>query len=431
MSPRSLLNASLALAALGFLAYSGWVEFSGNRGEQRRTTISLLATGSREQKAAYESVIASFEKTHPDLRVRLEWGGSGDFFGMLLTRMAGGVPPDITFMYEFKLPYFAKKNTLLDLRPWMERDFGAELADWHPKSMEIFSQGTGVYALPVSMAPVVLFYNRAHFAEAGLEFPNPSWTWEQLREAAIKLTKRDENGRVIRYGLSNSLHFELLEILAGVRRFDGEGRSRANDPRLLEVVQFNADLVLRDRVAPDVAASQEHSVGSLFESGKASMTIVGRWMVPTYNQVPDLDYDVAPLPLWKSNPRVTYTHAVGFSIARESKHKEAAWEFLKFLGSTGAMTQLTELGDTVPARRSLLGSPAFLRQGIRPEHDEVFAQALDYSEFIQVLDPPAPTFYKEGVDALFVLSADAGEVMSEVQRKTERWIEQKQPKLLR
>ncbi|MGA9042326.1 MAG: extracellular solute-binding protein, partial [Terriglobales bacterium] len=42
-------------------------------------------------------------------------------------------------------------------------------------------------------------YNRSLFKEAGVEYPK-DWTWEQFREVAKKLTKRDAAGNVLQYG---------------------------------------------------------------------------------------------------------------------------------------------------------------------------------------------------------------------------------------
>ncbi len=432
MKIRAWANVAFLAAGMGFLLWAAVQEFGCQGADSRSTVISLMAAGSREQKAAYEQVIDAFEKSHPGLRVRLEWGGSGDFFGVMLTRMAGGVPPDVAWMYEFKMPYFARKGVLVDLTSYIAADHTVEIDDFHPKALEVFSFEDKQYGMPITMAPLALFYNKTLFDVAGVAYPDGDWTWQTLRDAAIKLTRRDANGRISCYGLAGTVHWEMMEVPSGKRRLGTDpGHTFFDDPDIIETVEFFTDLVLKDQVAPDAAAAQQQSLSSLFESGKAAMTVTGRWMAPTYNKMPELDYDVAPVPRWKNRARVTYTHAVGFCIPAEAKHREAAWQLVKYMSGTEAQTLLTALGDTVPARLSVLRSDMFVHPPQRPAHNRVFADALDYSAFIQVVDPPLPDFYMQGIQAVMSGQMSVPVMLEGVKRQIDRVVEEEHPRLLR
>lgn len=56
------------------------------------------------------------------------------------------------------------------------------------------------YALPVRSNSIEYFYNVDHFEEVGLDPNNPPKTWDEMMDAAIKLTKKDSAGNTIRYG---------------------------------------------------------------------------------------------------------------------------------------------------------------------------------------------------------------------------------------
>ena len=42
--------------------------------------------------------------------------------------------------------------------------------------------------------PICLYYNKDMFDAAGIEYPTDSWTWDDLMEAAQKLTVQSEDG---------------------------------------------------------------------------------------------------------------------------------------------------------------------------------------------------------------------------------------------
>jgi multiple sugar transport system substrate-binding protein len=58
-----------------------------------------------------------------------------------------------------------------------------------PQLMEPMRVGDQVFVLPVSVDPVMLFYNVAMFAEKGVAPPTADWTWDDLLEAAVRLAE--------------------------------------------------------------------------------------------------------------------------------------------------------------------------------------------------------------------------------------------------
>ena len=50
-----------------------------------------------------------------------------------------------------------------------------------------------LWCLPWNYATEGLYYNKQHFAEAGVEEPDENWNWDDVAEAARKLTKDANN----------------------------------------------------------------------------------------------------------------------------------------------------------------------------------------------------------------------------------------------
>ena len=66
----------------------------------------------------------------------------------------------------------------------------------------------GVYGLPWIAQPVVLYYNKDIFDEMGVEYPNPDWTWDDFKAAAIALTNEAHYG-FTHERLAAALHLDV------------------------------------------------------------------------------------------------------------------------------------------------------------------------------------------------------------------------------
>lgn len=252
-----ILNICLAVFIGAAVIYLIAEEYQEND-ERGKIVVSFMSTGSREQKESYQQVIREFEKENPGIKIRLQWGATGRFFGVVLTRMAGGVAPDVVFMYESMMPHFADKNTLEDLTPYIKRDLSDYDEDFHPLSRKIFAYNGKTYAMPVTMAPILVIYNKGMFDEAGVPYPDEGWTWDEFLEIAKKLTKKDKNGRTVQYGFGHALSFHLIEKMSSQRGLIDGSPVKANyaHPEMVEAVRFATELITKHGVAPNTAARE-------------------------------------------------------------------------------------------------------------------------------------------------------------------------------
>ena len=57
-----------------------------------------------------------------------------------------------------------------------------------------FVRGDSIYMLPVNYTPFIIYYSKDLFDKYNVDYPDENWTWMDLREKALALT-RDRNGR--------------------------------------------------------------------------------------------------------------------------------------------------------------------------------------------------------------------------------------------
>jgi multiple sugar transport system substrate-binding protein len=239
--------------------------------------------------------------------------------------------------------------------------------------------------LNVLMGGTTLYYNKTAFQNAGLEDPyelylRGEWTWDKLREDAIRLTKHSADGRPERFGVQIPSFPTYMPI---VWAFGGDILSLdakiclLDSPEAIRGLQFLADLRWKDHAAP--TPSQGALSAFTFESGKIAMVFDWMGMSPRYrDNIRDFEWDICPLP---SGPAGNATPLKGNQLVmyRETAHPEAAWKFMRFL--TSRETEKVLYGDArrraIPTRQSVAASPEFLVPNKPPYHVKAFLRPLE------------------------------------------------------
>ncbi|MBZ0300219.1 MAG: extracellular solute-binding protein, partial [Anaerolineae bacterium] len=196
-------------------------------------TISL-AVPEFVKDAFSPQLLAQFEAQHPGVRVNL--------ISSTLAGAAASASSNIDAHLEDLEKYVTSADVLLvdnnnlslegtraglfmDLSPLANADSTLNSADFLPQAWQSFQWDRGIWALPVSADVVLLLYNPTAFDEAGLTYPNASWTLDDFAHAARALTKTNADGTVdsgfFDYGTSGY----LLRSLAGQSLVNADGVS--------------------------------------------------------------------------------------------------------------------------------------------------------------------------------------------------------------
>ncbi|HZW09054.1 MAG TPA: sugar ABC transporter substrate-binding protein [Phycisphaerales bacterium] len=235
----------------------------------------------------------------------------------------------------------------------------------------IIEIGGEVYAIPEDNAQYGLFYNRAIFdrhnaehPDQRVEYPNPDWRWGDLRRAARLLTRADESGRTVQFGIDFHIWawpFMTFFAQAGGELWSEDGLTCLIDsPAGVETLEFFRAMQREDgSFSPSFGWDTGVGAEARFANGQTAMYFDGSWRVPNFEIVaPGLDFAVSPLPRGR-RPAVV-SGCVLWAISANSRHKEEAWRMIRWLT---APEQAIEYWDTLrvapPARDSVLRSERF------------------------------------------------------------------------
>lgn len=370
LTRRSVLRGAGAIGAATLLP---WTSACGSDDD----ALTFFFAANPEEADARMRIVNAFQREHPDIRVRTVLAG-GDPTQQMSTFCAGGRCPDVLMAWEFNYAGLAERGVLADLNTLLDRDreFAATLrADSIPALYETFGFNGGQYAFPEQWSGAFLFYNTRIFAEAGVRPPpgrwDKPWTFGEFLDTATALTRRSANGRITQWGFVDTWSPPYSAALFGMNNGTPWAVPRVNpthlnfdDDDFLAGLQFYADLANVHRVAPAAADTQSMSTMGLFSAGRAAMALGGHWRYQTFAQADDLDFDVAILPTGpaaaaKGMAARSAIGSTGLAIAADSRHRDQAWEFVKFAAGPVGQALIGESGLFVPVLRSAIAAPGF------------------------------------------------------------------------
>ncbi|MFG3367167.1 ABC transporter substrate-binding protein [Streptomyces sp. NPDC090032] len=373
MRRRTLLAGALAATPLVAACDSGGgASGSTSSGGGGRTTISY-GIWDQAQLAGMQQIVKAFEAKNPDISVDVQLTPWSSYWTTLRTSMRGGTAPDVFWMNAVNIQLYAANGVLEPLDRYAARD--RTPLGRHPEALvKLYAYDGKQYGVPKDFDTVGLWYNRALFDKAGVGYPDASWTWDDVRDAARELT--DPHSRV--YGIAAEMDRQknfYPSIFGAGGYVLRDGRSGFGDERSVEGLRLWTDLVDRGW-SPPQSAMADVKGRNLFLSEQVAMNYDLSAMASFMHATPAIkDHGgVAVLP--KGRERATVIHGLANVVSAKSRKKQAAWKFVDFLARREAAEIQSRGGVTISSYTGT--QDAWLTS--MPEFDlKVFIDMLDYA----------------------------------------------------
>lgn len=304
------------------------------------------------QEPGLKEIIADFtEETGIEAELQVvQWN---EYWTLLEAGAQGGEMPDVFWMHSNESQRYMSNEILLDLT---DRASDSELVDMskYPEEIkELYTYDGKVYGIPKDIDTIALWYNKTMFDEAGVDYPDETWTWDTVVENAKKLTKEDgsQYGIAIRNDNNQEAYYNIVYDMGGEIISDDKKTSGYDDPNTIKAMQYIEKLI-KDGSMPSMETMSENNPDILLKSGKSAMSFHGSWMVSTFKQE---DYikencDCAVMPMdADSGRRVSIYNGLGWAAAANGDNTENAWKLIEYLGSEKAQQKQAELGITMSA----------------------------------------------------------------------------------
>ncbi|WP_433751862.1 ABC transporter substrate-binding protein [Paenibacillus amylolyticus] len=319
---------------------------SSNQAGEGITTVTMWHGLTSIDLDNMNKVVKAFEEKNPTIKMNLVYTESNEGSDQkLLTAVAGGNPPDVALFDRFKVGTWAAQGSLTDLSS-MAAESGIRKEMYYPFAWEESSYQGKLYAMPMDTDSRLLFYNKDHFKEVGLDPNKPPQTIAELEAAADKLTIK-EGKRFKRIGFipwySQGWLYTWGWAFGGEFQDAATGKITANDPKVVEALQWMTDFGQKYNVEDIAGFTSAAGTEEMdpFISGQVSMKISGNFTVKGIEKFkPDLNYGVAPIPTPTGTDFTTWSGGGSAIIPKGAKNVAAAWEFLEFLGKEEGQTLL-------------------------------------------------------------------------------------------
>ena len=342
IAPAFALMTALALVACGGggdSSKSSTQRGAGSTTSREPVTITLWNGFTERELGVIKQAVADFHGSHPWITVKVVGGVNDD---KIIAAIRGGNAPDVAQSFTAdNTGAFCSSGGWIDLKPYLDKS-GLD-ASMFPQAVQTYTQFDGKRcALPMLADTYGLYYNKDLFKKAGITAPPK--TMSELTQDAKKLTVRaGDSFKVVGFDPAQGFYENApahYGPLFGATWVDGDNKSViSKQPGWVEFMKWQKDLIdfygfdkLRRWQA---GAGDEFSASNAFERGKLAMAIDGEYRTAFIKaEHPDLDYGTAPMPVADSHPELYgagYVTGNIVGIPKGAKHKDAAWELVKYL----------------------------------------------------------------------------------------------------
>ncbi|MEO6351444.1 MAG: sugar ABC transporter substrate-binding protein [Candidatus Limnocylindrales bacterium] len=353
-----------------------------------RLQVSLTA----EELADFRPALERVDAAHPEFTVALEEVPQGSEVEKVTTQLAADDLPDLLRVQGLNVQQWIRRGAFLDLTS-RATTAGLDLTDFYEGPLDQFRFNDGLWGVPDTASPEVVFINRTMFQAAGIDEPTDDWTYDEMRAAAITLTI-DEGGRhpgdagfdpdsIVQWGWNGGITYFWQNALVKARGGDLCANKDCTQMNFTSAANqaalgWWASLVRDDHAAlyDPYGGSQTGVEGDPFLSGKAAMGSNGAFAIGQLNAAGSIDYDIIPPLVGVDGQRYTPLSTNGYAISAHSDHPDEAMALLNalvakdFLETTWAAT-----GHAVPARRS--AAAAVIDTDRAPANQEAILTAME------------------------------------------------------
>ncbi|KKO52874.1 ABC transporter substrate-binding protein [Paenibacillus sp. DMB20] len=423
------------------------------KGEEQQSpkttiTVTFRDDGIGENGTLYKW-IKELSASYPDKNVEIKpapiQASEGDYFAKVaLALKSKDTAPDIVTEDTFILNSDASAGYLEPLDDKLK-----DWEDWSNGSfIEAMKKGVTasdgkVYGVPYNTDSRGLWYNKEIFKQAGLPEDWQPKTWEDVLNAARTIKNKQPDivpiwmnmGKAT--GEATSMQtYEMLLYGTGERLYDNEGgKWIVKSQGILDALTF-IETVNKEKLGPPLSKVLNGQAGNTatreyLPKGKLAISLDGSWITGNYFEggaAPWPEYkDVlgfAPMPTSQGQEPGSITLAGGWalSIPSHAKHKEEAWNFIKYALNKENSQKLITASGNITVRTDVAKDPEYTKMPFnetateylqnaefRPaqeKYPEVSTQIQTMVESVATGTSPADAMNKYAQDVTRIVGAD-------------------------
>lgn len=362
----------IVVAAVLFFIPSGGTPSGNNSGGQ----VTLTWWKTFEESSNLQELITEYQATHKNVTVNFVKKNAADYEQELLNAFASGTGPDIFSIHNDWLPKQADKISPMPASIMSLRTFRDTFVDVVASD---FISGNNIYAVPLALDTLALYYNKDILGSAGIA--QPPATWPEVVSAVQKITEEGAAGSFkvagIALGTSNNVNravdiLNLLMLQNGTKFYNSDltqaqfdqsqtnpGSSSGSFNPGATALAFYTQFADAAKTTYTWNSKSDLSLDA-FVQGKVAMMLSYAYIQPMIkNRAPNLNWAVAAVPqVTENSSRINFANYWGDTVSKASANPVAAWDFLNFLAQKPQLEKYYGKHKQVSPRRDMLTQQA-------------------------------------------------------------------------
>ncbi|WP_226781717.1 ABC transporter substrate-binding protein [Oceaniglobus trochenteri] len=275
----------------------------------------------------FTQLVADWNASH-EKQIELEYVPNTEYMNgtKLATSFASGEGPDIFIISPGDFLRYYNGGVLQDLTPHIDP---AVQADYPAEVMASRKVDDKIYAIPMEVDPMAMYYSVKAFDDAGLNENDIPKTWDEFLELGKKLTNGDRFGAMFHTAPGYYQNFTWYPFLWQTGAdFQKDGKSAFDSPGTVQALKFWQDAIETGIAPRQMLGGGANDLTANLASGYCAIQNCGVWGISQMRaNAPDFEYGVFRLPVPEGGKYVTVGGGWAFAANSRGKDPETAAEF--------------------------------------------------------------------------------------------------------
>lgn len=291
------------------------------------------------QAPAMQAMIDAYEAKNPNVEIELTSVAGVTEYNTKMQAVFGSEAAPSVFWMNFNLGReYIPMGVVQDLT-----DTGIDFSTLSAGITNAYVVDGKTYGVAKDTDSYAVYYNKALFDAAKVEYPVDAWTIDDFLATAGKLTSEG----VVGYTNSTSDRVLYAFLL-------GNGGAIYSEDGTECVVNSETNVATLQKLMDSMAAGHMYNGQQLaetsdtvaFTSGIAAMTINGSWMISQYSEALGDNLGIVEMPSG-SVSKGSANHGIAYATTTKNPHMEETIDFLKYLATDEAQVLQAEV--VIPA----------------------------------------------------------------------------------
>ena len=409
-----LLLGTTSLLSLSLLAACGnGDEESASEESSDTLSVWMMGDGNETVQPIFD---AYTEETGIEVDLQsIPWSAAHD---RLLTAVASGEGPDVVQMGSTYMAEFTDAGALLDISDYIESNDALSPDNFFEGNVATTMFDDSYYGVPWYTETRALYYRTDLLEEVG--YPEGPSNWEELYDAAVKLSERGDNMYGFDINLKEQTFGPMFAKQNGSEIINDAGEPVLNEPEFVEAIEYLHSFVEAGATTnQDLGIELSQSFGG---EGIVPMFISGPWSISMIeDQTTDIEgkWDIRTLPEGPVS-NVSNTGGANLAVWSSSDHPDEAMDLIEHMVSVDSLMTYYDTTSSLPALVE-----AWEEEPFQDEKIAVFGEQLENSEHMPLIEgwDRMSQAYLSSFEQIMVGGADIQETLDNLNEEVKTIIE--------